>query len=207
MVINFILASMLFSVSIALAEQDSQGSLAGVSDYAPGQVLLRWTAPGDNGYTGQAAGYEMRYQPYSRGKIDTDLEWYLAAPVPGLPQPSPAGAVDSIVVGGLTYGATYFFCVRAYDKSGNYSQLSNSPFLTAGDTLPCAYNPGNANGDGAVNIMDVSFLLSFLYRGGLAPYRFELGDIDGSGSVDVRDVSYLIRFIYKEGPEPPCLSY
>jgi len=207
MVINFILALLLFSISISSAEHNAQGSLAGVSGYAPGQVLLRWTAPGDNGYTGRAAGYEMRFQLYSRGEINTDMEWYLAAPVPGLSRPSTAGAIDSIVAGGLTYGATYFFCIRAYDNSGNYSQLSNSPFLTAGDTLSCAYNPGNANGDGIVNIMDVSFLLNYLYKGGLAPYRFEVADIDGSGSIDVRDISYLIRFIYREGPEPPCLSY
>ena len=106
-----------------------------IADFDNGVVVLQWTAPGDDGYDGQAAGYDLRYQISQLGQIDTEQEWQAANQVEGEPLPSPAGQIDSMMVIGLAPGLSYYFCIKAYDEAGNYSGLSNSPLKTA-------YDPG-----------------------------------------------------------------
>jgi len=59
---------------------------------------------------------------------------------------------------------------------------------------------GDANDDGAVDVLDVFYLINHLFAGGAAP----LGnaDADGSGLVDVGDVFYLINALFAGGPVP-----
>jgi hypothetical protein len=62
---------------------------------------------------------------------------------------------------------------------------------------------GDANGDGDVNIFDVTHVISFLYLNGPDPkYDYLMGDFDCNGTVNILDVSYLITFLYLDGPEP-----
>ena len=86
-------------------------------------VVLTWTAPGDDGRTGRAASYEVRYSP----EDPTLMDWWetLADPVPAPPAPAPAGAPEELRIHGLTPGITYAFRLRAFDEAGNGSFLSN----------------------------------------------------------------------------------
>jgi hypothetical protein len=63
---------------------------------------------------------------------------------------------------------------------------------------------GDANGDGIVNVGDVVYLISFLYRGGPAPVPMSVGDVNCDGIVDVGDVVFLINYLYRNGPIPRC---
>ncbi|MEW5925190.1 MAG: hypothetical protein AB1746_14495 [Candidatus Zixiibacteriota bacterium] len=69
----------------------------------------------------------------------------------------------------------------------------------------CDCNPGDADGNGIINLLDVTFLITYLYRGGPAPRPFPLcsGDPDCSCMVNILDVTYLISYLYKGGI-PPC---
>ena len=87
----------------------------------PDTVTLAWTAPGDDGNVGTAAAYEMRM---SGSPID-EGNWTAATVVSGLPAPLPAGAIQRVVVRGLTYGTTYYFALKTADEAGNWSALSN----------------------------------------------------------------------------------
>jgi hypothetical protein len=62
--------------------------------------------------------------------------------------------------------------------------------------------PGDANGDGEVNVGDVVFIINFLYRGGDPPVPMERADANCDGIVDVGDVVYLVNYLYRGGPEP-----
>jgi flagellar hook capping protein FlgD len=84
-------------------------------------VVLTWTAPGDDGQIGTASAYDLRL---STAPID-DASWSAATVVSGLPSPQPAGARQSTVVRGLTYGTTYYFAIKTADDAGNWSGLSN----------------------------------------------------------------------------------
>ncbi len=69
------------------------------------------------------------------------------------------------------------------------------------------YICGDVNFDDVVNILDVVFLINFLYKGGQPPYIMESADVNSDEVVNILDVIYLINFLYKEGPEPFCPDY
>ena len=63
---------------------------------------------------------------------------------------------------------------------------------------------GDANGDGVIDLGDVLYLISYLYKGGPAPDPLWTGDANCDGIVDLGDVLYLINYLYKGGPPPGC---
>ena len=63
---------------------------------------------------------------------------------------------------------------------------------------------GDANGDGIIDVGDVVYLVSYLYRNGPAPDPLEAGDANCDAIVNVGDVVYLVSYLYKGGPPPGC---
>jgi hypothetical protein len=69
----------------------------------------------------------------------------------------------------------------------------------------CEYLCGDANGDGKRNLLDVSYIINFLYRAGPSPIPiWKAADADNNGKINLLDVSYLINFLYRSGPTPIC---
>ncbi|SYZ72782.1 exported hypothetical protein [Candidatus Zixiibacteriota bacterium] len=68
----------------------------------------------------------------------------------------------------------------------------------------CDFTCGDLNGNGSINILDVSFLINFLYKSGPAPSPMSIADVNNSGSVNIIDVSYLINYLYRQGPALSC---
>ena len=66
-----------------------------------------------------------------------------------------------------------------------------------------SHQPGDANGDGSVNVGDVIYLVNYLYRQCLPPNPLEAGDANCDGIVNVADVVYLVNYLYRGG-DPPC---
>lgn len=65
--------------------------------------------------------------------------------------------------------------------------------------------PGDADGNGMVNISDVTFLISYIFAGGPAPNPLQTGDENCDTIINVSDVVYLITYIFASGPAPvPC---
>ncbi|MEW5922671.1 MAG: dockerin type I domain-containing protein [Candidatus Zixiibacteriota bacterium] len=67
-----------------------------------------------------------------------------------------------------------------------------------------SYICGDVNATGGVNILDVTYLISYLYKGGPAPNPVQSGDVNNSGNINILDVTYLISYLYKGGPAPIC---
>ena len=114
---------------------------AGAQSGAANSRTFQWTAPGDVGPTGRPARYELRYSAnaVSSAADSTALaDWWqnlsAAVPASALPTPSQPGVIDSAVVGGLAYGATYYFIIRSVDAAGNWSPYSNVAAVTL---APC----------------------------------------------------------------------
>ncbi len=62
---------------------------------------------------------------------------------------------------------------------------------------------GDADGNGDLNIFDVTRIISYLYLNGSEPkYDILMGDVDCDGAVNILDISYLITFLYLDGPIP-----
>jgi hypothetical protein len=91
-------------------------------------LTLSWTAPGDDGSSGTATSYDVRY---STSPI-TSSNWANATPISGVPAPHASGTAESFTVTGLTGGVTYYFALKAGDEVPNWSSLSN---VASGTTL------------------------------------------------------------------------
>ncbi len=108
-------------------------------------MTLTWTATGDDGTTGQAALYDVRY---SLDGPMTEEKWF-AEPLNKIPvlvdpfalpsdqnimSPGPSGAAESLVVSGLAADTTYYFGIKVGDDAGNWSELA----LASAATRPAA---------------------------------------------------------------------
>jgi hypothetical protein len=82
---------------------------------------LRWTAPGNNGTTGQANYYDIRYATFPL----TPETWDYALAVPHGLAPSPAGTAESLRLDALPPGR-YYFAIRTFDQDYNASEISNT---------------------------------------------------------------------------------
>jgi len=68
----------------------------------------------------------------------------------------------------------------------------------------CDCSPGDPTGP-PLNILDVTYIISYLYKNGPAPQPYPLcmGDANCDCQLNILDVTYLIRFLYKFD-SPPC---
>jgi uncharacterized protein (TIGR02145 family) len=68
---------------------------------------------------------------------------------------------------------------------------------------------GDVNVDGKLNLLDISYVITHLYRGGPAPncgpaYIGVCGDVNGTDNLNLLDVSYVISYLYRGAPAPIC---
>ncbi len=67
----------------------------------------------------------------------------------------------------------------------------------------CDFICGDSNDEGNTNILDITYLIAYLYKSGPAPEPYEcVGDVNGTDTVNILDITYLIAFLYKDGPPP-----
>ncbi len=86
-------------------------------------ATLQWTAPGDDGNSGQAIAYDLRY---SLTPITHDSLFNKATPAG--PQPVPIGPLNTqtFTVSGLSPLTTYYFAIKTADEVPNWSPRSNT---------------------------------------------------------------------------------
>ncbi len=95
-------------------------------------ITLGWTAPGDDGKTGSAARYDLRY---STSPL-TEATFASATAVAGMPVPQPAGTRQSVRVPNLLDTGVYYFAMKTVDAAGNWSGLSNVAVYTGPNANP-----------------------------------------------------------------------
>jgi large repetitive protein len=61
---------------------------------------------------------------------------------------------------------------------------------------------GDVTGEGTVDLSDVIFLITYLYKDGVAPNLLMTGDLNCDGEVNISDVVYIINYLYKQGDSP-----
>jgi len=63
---------------------------------------------------------------------------------------------------------------------------------------------GDANYDGIISILDVVYLITYLFKFGPSPYPYWTGDANGDCKVSLSDIVWLINYLFKSGPAPTC---
>lgn len=172
--------SALSNVATGTTDDPDLTAPAAITDLAVGsvdsnRVTLTWTAPGDDGATGTATSYDIRY---STTQIVDDADFAAATPVPGAPAPGAAGSAETLDVSGLNADTTYWFAIKATDEVPNTSGLSN---VVSAKTLPPDQTPPAAITD--------------LAAGEIGPHSVELtwtapGDDGSTGQAAQYDIRY-----------------
>ncbi|MGH9868475.1 MAG: choice-of-anchor D domain-containing protein [Candidatus Polarisedimenticolia bacterium] len=117
--------------AIALLDNIPPGAISdlSLSDPTSASLTLSWTATGDDGATGTASAYDIRYATIPLDETNFDS----AARAPVWPDPGPAGSAQTVEVLGLQAATTYHLAVKAIDDGSNRGPISN---LVSGTTLP-----------------------------------------------------------------------
>jgi Tfp pilus assembly protein PilV len=110
-------------------------------------IDLDWTAPGDDGSSGTATSYDVRYST----SLITEANWSSAIQATGEPAPSAAGSSESMTVSGLSGGTTYYFAMKTSDDAGNISSISNVPSLATTALIQIIFEETFPAADGAWN--------------------------------------------------------
>ncbi len=66
------------------------------------------------------------------------------------------------------------------------------------------YVCGDADGYGLVSLLDLLYIIDFLYSEGPDPMEPDAADVDASGSCDLLDVLAIIDYLYGDGTELNC---
>ncbi|OGS39163.1 MAG: hypothetical protein A2551_05635, partial [Elusimicrobia bacterium RIFOXYD2_FULL_34_30] len=112
-------------------------------------LTLNWTSVGDDGTTGTAGSYDIRYATYS---INT-VNWDTVTQCTNEPNPQASGNSETFAVTGLISDTTYYFGIKAGDEVPNWSNVSNSPNGKTNPSVGAVFNVKDygAIGNGATN--------------------------------------------------------
>lgn len=162
---------------------------AAVTDFNPDlvsdtQVWLTWTAPGDDGNSGTAAEYDLRYAPFPI----TEGTFAIAARAWDAPTPEPAGTPQGHGITGLMACTPYWFALKTRDEVGNWSAMSN----VAQATTLCWGGGGGFSAEraGAPDVSLGSGLESV--AAGAAPALSEPGEPSTAGRALAAEVSLTL---------------
>jgi hypothetical protein len=115
------------------------------------------------------------------------------------------GTTAEITVRNYSGPGTEYRRVQLTDTAGLYTIYPGDGPIYATCTFT-VIDPdcGDLNDDSSVNILDIAFLINYLYNDGPAPDPLNDADVDGSGDINILDITYLIAFLYTNGPPPDC---
>jgi len=80
--------------------------------------------------------------------------------------------------------------------------VSYTPALFTGAIATKAIRRGDANYDRALNIIDLTYLVNYVFRGGVKPITIQSGDLNSDFHVNVEDLSYIVEYMFRGGPPP-----
>ena len=96
-------------------------------------------------------------------------------------------------------------CVNTVDTLGIGCQPTFIPSIFT--VSLCPYNPGDLNWDDIVDILDVPYIVYFLFKGWEAPCPIKAADANCDQEVTIADAVYLINYIFRSGPAPQICDY
>ena len=68
----------------------------------------------------------------------------------------------------------------------------------------CDYICGDTDNDRVINILDIVYMINYVYKSGPEFDYPESADVNYDEVINILDVVYLINFLYKGGPDPTC---
>jgi hypothetical protein len=117
---------------------------AAVADFRARLPAFDWTAPGDNGSSGRARIYDLRWSTADPAGFASAAAWFAAATPLAVEAPATAGTPQSATIPGLPPATRVFAALRTADEIPNWSALSDIACASAAGEAP--EPPGDAPG-------------------------------------------------------------
>jgi len=97
-----------------------------ISSTASNWFELTWTASGDDGSTGTATYYDLRYatEPINEANFAD------ATPIADVQRPAAAGSAETLIVDDLDTETEYYVALKVRDEWGNFGQVTNISVLS-----------------------------------------------------------------------------
>jgi hypothetical protein len=96
----------------------------------------------------------------------------------------------------ITYGLLLDTTVQIHNASGEYNDQSS--FSVDGTVTIVGHITGDMNDDGAVNIVDLTYFVDYLFRGGPPPLIMETADLNRDGNVNIADLTQIVDYLFGE---------
>jgi hypothetical protein len=170
-------------------------------------VTLEWTAPGDDGDTGTADHYDIRYLQGTYNQTEFDADWASATIDTNAPDPQAAGGTDTTTIDGLATGATYTFALKAYDEVPNESPISNVVTLQVG--VPDTDPPEDVTDLAAAVVNQTTVQLSWLApaedksTGLNTATEYDIRYLEGATPIDDTNWATATEVTGEPGPQAP----
>lgn len=84
-------------------------------------IILRWTAPGDDSTFGRASEYDLRYS-FRASQFPSRFTTATRVPTP---LPGEPGTMEEVMVADMPESTYVYFALRTRDEFGNWSMVSN----------------------------------------------------------------------------------
>ena len=102
-----------------------------ITNITPDSVTFQWISSGDDGNTGKALIYDLRFR--NGAPIDSESDFLAAQQVKSdLPSPEPSGTLQSATVS-ISQDTSFYFALRSYDEA-----YQSSPLVTTDQTVTLA---------------------------------------------------------------------
>ncbi len=115
--------------------------------------------------------------------------------------PSHPGFTGEVLEISLTAGEFIRPYLPFYDSTDQIFVITGqfddqSPLVVFGQAAMIGHISGDVNLDGTINVVDLTYLVEYLFQGGRPPRVLETADYNGDGAVDVVDVTGIARYLF-----------
>jgi len=150
-------------------------------------------------FTGEYSIDDVNPTSFLVNEMLAPISWTQLSSHPGF-----EGGVWEITVSMASFMKTYppwwDETTQQYTVTGHF--LDGTRFRAPGEFTAIGHISGDLNVDGKVNVVDLTYLVDYLFTGGPAPEILRAADVNGDCSVNVSDLTYLVNYLFEGGQAP-----